>query len=396
MKFKVALKDLQQAINKTLPAVPRKSTLPVLEHLSLTVKDSELKMIATDQDLTIMTTLTVESPESGGILAPGRKLNDIVRALGTEGDLEFDSNDDTLEITLITANGRYGMKGLRREEFIDLPELFESDKPNLEEALNKDNLIPGKSPTAVFKEDSMVWIAEKTAFAVSKDEYRPAMTGVYFEFAGDKVTAVATDSFRLAKAVLRSDESAFPSDLNMIIPARAVDLLAKADSDTIVSVIKSGAKVTHARFDIGSTAVISRIIDEEYPPYESVIPTNNDYTAIVEKTSLLAAIKRVAIFASSVSNQIKLTVHNSSIKIKGEDEEGGTKADEEIKCDFDGHPMEVGFNYKFLEEALQNVDPDEDERVAICFSEADKPALVKPGADNEDYLVLIMPVRLSR
>ncbi|MFP4527206.1 MAG: DNA polymerase III subunit beta [Candidatus Kapaibacterium sp.] len=391
MKFSVSLAQFQKSLQKTLPAIPPKSTLPVLEHLNFSLEGNNLRMIATDQDITIMSNLEVNGMENGSVLVPGRRLNEIVRALGSAGEIEFSAKTDTYEIKLKTSSGKYGMKGINPDEYLELPELFESERPN-------PNLEPGEDKKAArFTKDKIMWLANKTAFATSSDEFRPSMTGVLFQFRGDRLNAVATDSYRLAKAVARDSEEGYPEEMDVILPSRSVELLRKVDSDVIMSVIETNGKITHVRFDLDSTVFITRIIDEKFPPYESVIPSETQLQATLDKDEFLAAIKRVAIFTSSVSKQVRMSLEENAIRIFGEDEESGSKASEEVACDYSGEKIDIGFNYKFLEEAFSAIESADEEgsKVVIEFTDPTRPAMVKPGAGNEDLLMLVMPVRLS-
>ncbi len=393
MKFSVSLSEFQSALQKALPAMPPKSTLPILEHLNFNLAGDVLNVIATDQDITIMSTISVESGSDGSVLVPGRRLNEIAKALGHSGNIEFSTSEDTFEITLTTANGVYSMKGLNPEEYLDLPELFDSEKPNITES---GIVQPSGGNSAFFHKSDLIRLANKTAFAVSNDEFRPAMTGVLFQFRGAYVNAVATDSYRLSRAVVRDEKAQFPEELDIILPSRSVELLKKVDSDAVMSVIETQDKITHVRFDMGNTIFITKVIDEKFPPYESVIPDNNNLVVIVDKTKLGSALKRVAIFTSVISKQIRVSISENELVMKGEDEEGGTQANETVPCDYNGIPLEIGFNYHYLEDALQNIDSNslDENKVYLTFSEPTKPVLVKPDFEGSELLMLIMPVRL--
>ncbi len=393
MKFSVALAELQKGLQKTLPAIPPKSTLPVLEHLHFSLKDNVLKMIATDQDITILTKIDVIGFEDGDILVPARKFNEIVKALGTEGEIEFVSDPENFEINLKTAKGYYEMKGLSHTEYLDLPELFKQEN-NLNP---EEGEVSESSSYATIARSDLQSMANKTVFAVSSDEFRPAMTGVLFQFKEDAINAVATDSYRLVKAVVNPVNTTFSADFEVIIPAKSVEMLKKIDDDAVFSLIESNEKITHVRFEIGNSVMITRIIEEKFPPYESVIPQNNNLMAIVDKKELLSAIRRVSIFTNTHSKQIRLKLTESTIEIMGEDEDSGNNASETIACDFQGEALEFGFNYKYLEDALnhtENIDSNNNQ-VLLTFSEPTKPALVKPTPDEDKLLMLIMPVRIS-
>lgn len=386
MNFTVNLNELQEAVNKTLPAIPPKSTLPVLEHLKFELSNNNLEIVSTDQEITIKTEVQVEDSTDGKILVPGRKLNDILKALGKTEKILFKTDESNFEIDIETSFGVYKMKGLNNNEYIELPELFE---------VNNDVDNKPIEEVATIPQSEVIRLADKTAFAVSNDDFRPAMTGVLFQFRNNYLNAVSTDSYRLVKATYNTEAGELPDELDIIIPSRTMDLLKKADSDVQFSFIKNNDKVTHIRFKIGKTVYISRIIDERFPPYESVIPTNNSITLSVNKTQLQSAIKRVAIFANDITKQLKVNVTQAEMKLTAQDVDSGTKADENISCKLEGNDVEIGFNYKFLDEAIGHLNSNEDDEVVFTLSESNKPALIMPEKDSKDLLMLIMPVRLN-
>jgi DNA polymerase-3 subunit beta len=396
MKFSAPLSEFHKTLQKTLPAIPPKSTIQVLEHLSMRLEGSKLNIIGTDQDITIMSTLEVTGETDGSILVPAKKLNEIVKALGTKGTFEFTASDDSFDITIVTSKGKYGMKGLNPDDYLDLPELFDSEKPEINNEMDSGTIEVG-TPSAQFLKDDIVRLADKTVMAVSTDEFRPAMTGVLFQFRENYVNAVSTDSFRLVKAVVRSEKADFPQEFDVIIPAKSVELLRKSDKDVEMSVIESNGKVSHLRFDYGNTIFITRVINEKFSPYESVIPTDNPFYAIVDKGEIEEAIKRVSIFTSTFSKQVKFKFDRNVLTISGEEEETGNQAVEQINCDYIGDPLNIGFNYKYFEEALNNIHDEEteDNLVKLSFSEPSKPALLSSTKEDDDLLMLIMPVRIN-
>ncbi len=394
MRFTAVLADFQKAINNTLPAIPRKSTLPILEHLNFSLSDNKLKIMATDQDITIMTYINVDSQEDGNILVPGKKIGDIIKALGSEGMVEFTADLDTCDIKIVTTSGRYSIKGLDADQYIDLPELFNSKKPDLE-SVSTDNSAVDNRETAFFKADEISKITEKTVFACSTDEFRMSMNGVFFQFRNNVLNSVATDSYRLVKVSLHKDPDTYPDELDVIIPQRTAELLKKSEDDVIFSLIRSNQKATHARFDSGNSVIITRLIDEKFPPYDTVIPKNNDLVAYVNHQDLLASLRRVSILTSKVSNQVRLSFTQGLLTITGEDEDAGDNASETISCNYNARNITIGFNCKYLEQALQNMhDYVNCQQVGISFSEPNRPVLIIPEPDNNDLVMLIMPVRV--
>lgn len=372
MKFTVALPDLQKALQKVLPAIPTKSTMVILEHLLVTLNGSELTLVASDTDLSIALTIPVAGEVNGAMLVPARQFNDLIKELGAVGTVEISADDVTNLVDVRTPTGSYEMKGLNSLEYPDGPVFGESTQANL-------------------RREDIARMANKTVFAVSTEEYRPSMTGVYFHFNGGTATAVATDGFRMSRVVVQSGANPFPTDLDCIVPARAVELLRKADGDVVMDVCK-----THARFTLGSQTVTTRLIDEKYPPYQNVIPTDNDKTLIVNQREVLSAIKRVSLFANTNTKHVRFSINDRVLSVHSEDEDSGGKGTETIPCEFTTNGFEVGFNYRYLEEAIKNIstDDDPDHNVRLTFSTPVRAVLITPSSDAESLLMLVMPVKI--
>jgi len=395
MIFNSSLTELRDALKKTLPALAAKSTIPILEHLSFTLEGNNLKIVSTDQDITIMSMLEVDGEEDGSVLIPGKKLNDIIRVLGSDGEIKFKVDEENFDIKFVSGSDKYSMKGIEPGEYLELPELFQSNKPNFdgESIVNE---IGSDEEAAFFKIDDLQTLANNTANSVSRDEFRPAMTGVLFQFRSEMVSAVSTDSFRLSKITVRSDKKNFPEELDIIIPVKTIEMVKLFDSDVLVSFIKSNSKVTHIRFDVGNTIYISRIIDEKFPPYESVIPTNNHLVAKVDKTLLLPAIKKVASCSNNISKQIKIKFANNNMTLVGKDDDTGTDAVVNMSCEYNNEEeIEMGFNHAYLEQAINNLIELENNTFYFTFSESTKSALLLSSLENTDILMLIMPVRIN-
>jgi DNA polymerase-3 subunit beta len=372
MKFTVALTELQRALQKVLPAIPAKSTIPVLEHVHASLEGSDLRLTATDQEISITLTIPVMGERDGQLLIPARHFNDLVKTLGSAGSVEVSADESSHVIDVRTANGTYEMKGLDAEEFPNIPAFPEST-------------------SATLSREDMMRVANKTVFAVSTEEYRPSMTGVFFHFAPEALTAVATDGFRLSRVIVASNGDAFPADLEAIVPARAIELLRKVEDDVHLEVSR-----THARFTIGALAITTRIIDEKYPPYQNVIPSDNDKELTINQREVLDAIKRVSLFANTNTRHVRFRISEQALNVHSEDEETGGKATETIPCEFTGSSFEVGFNYRFLEEAIKNITSEDDPNlnVRMTFSTPIRAVLVKPAADNDSLLMLVMPVKI--
>jgi len=397
MKFTVSLKEFGQALQKVSPALPKKSTLPVLEHFYFILEDGTLKIIASDQKITIMHQIDViSSSENGKVLVPGKRISDIIKALEDSEEFTFSSDEDTFNISIQTKYGKYSMKGLDPLEYLTLPELFQSEKPDFTKIVSPID-EEGKKKAALISMKDITWAAERTYFCVSVDDFKPAMTGVLFQFQGERTNFVSTDGYRLTKAtVLASEHNVFPDNLNVIIPARTVELLRKIDDDVIISFIEQNEKISHTRFDIGNTVIITRVIDESFPKYENVIPKDNPYLLKLNKNEIIPALKRVSLFANMFQKLVKFEISFDSMTLITEDADAGTQAQETIPCEFNGENYIIGFNYELFLEAIQNIEIEEElDSVYVELSSQTKPAVFKPKPDDDRLLMLLMPMKIG-
>lgn len=387
------LSDFNKVLQKVLPAIPPKSTVPVLEHIYMKLDGEKLQLIATDQNITIVSNIKVESESQGEILVPARMLNEIIKALGNTGTIKFETNLENYEVKIQSAKGSYEMKGLDPEDYIDIPQLFDH-KPEFEEA---EGVVSSLNNRAEFTQAQLVRLADKTIYCVSNDEYRISMTGVYFQFRETYVNAVATDSFRLAKCTVTSDKASFPQSFELLLPAKAVDVLRKVDSDVVMTTIENYGKITHARFDMENSTFMTRVIDEKFPPYESVLPRGNELLLTADIDEFITALKRVALFSNEKSRQVRFFIESNQIRIFAEDEETGKHGQEIIPCEFNQPEFSIAFNYKYVLEALEHIDSKDtqDNVFNMSFSEPNRPAIITPKNDNSDILMLVMPVRIT-
>lgn len=229
----------------------------------------------------------------------------------------------------------------------------------------------------------------KTSFAVSRDALRPAMMGIYFQIGRESGKAVATDGHRLVK--LQLDHLGSSEDMDFIVPEKAVSLAAKvATDDSCTLTVDSG----YAGFDFGDSRVLARLIDEPYPNYQAVIPVDNDKKMTANKDTMLAAVKRVALYSSTMTNQIRLSVEKDSVVISAEDLERASAANETVPCDYDGDSLVIGFNATYLTEVLSNIDAED---VLFEFSSPNRAGVVTPAnqKEGETMMMLIMPVMLN-
>ncbi len=373
MRFTASSAEFLKALTTVNGAVPSKSTLPILECILFERDDDMLQLSATDLEISIVQRLSVPFESngikgSGRIAVPARRLLDTLRAL-PDLPIQF-SADDAFNVTLRTDQGHYKMAGHDGADYPALPEIsgnvrIETDGRLLRRAI------------------------QKTNFAVSKDALRPAMMGIYFQIGPDHGRAVATDGHRLVKLTLSHLTS--PAPIDFIIPEKAMTLAGRVVTDAPCALTVNEG---YAGFDFGDARVLARLIDESYPNYEAVIPVENDRRLSVNRDAMLAAVKRVGLYSSSMTNQIRLSLEADAVEVSAEDVERSSEARETVLCEYDGEPMMIGFNSVYLTEVLSNVDAED---VVFEFSSPNRAGVVTPQQqhDGEEMMMLIMPVMLN-
>ncbi|MDR8392989.1 DNA polymerase III subunit beta [Aliifodinibius sp. S!AR15-10] len=368
MKFNASSSDLVKALSAVSGAVPNKATLPILETILFESEDGKLRLTATDLEISIIEYMEADIDVDGAVAIPARRLIDTLRQL-PDIPVSFDV-DEKFNIKFRTDKGTYKLVGEDPDEFPEVPDLDSGQKLETTKELILDSI-------------------DKTLFAVSNDDLRPAMMGVYFDIGPEETKFVATDGHRLVRFV--KSELTSDQEVNFIVPEKALSLVQKAlhGEECELTVTED-----HARFKSGNTIVITRLINEQYPNYESVIPRENDKKLVINKEQMLATVKRVSIFSSSTTRQIRLQLDKDKLTIRAEDIDMSSEARETISCEYDEDSMEIGFNAKYLADVLGNVDGEE---VYFEFSTPNRAGIVKPLEEEEDeeMLMLVMPVMLN-
>jgi len=371
MKFAANSADLQRSLAKVGVVVPSKSTLPILENILFNILNNTLTLTATDMDVSITATLEVKGSEDGHIAIPAKRLMDTIRSLPEKTEPIVMADITTNKIKITTSNGEFALTGESAKEFPPLPQFKGVDDVVMDSA-------------------SLRRIIHCTSFAVSTDELRPAMMGVLLQPKGGDVRAVATDGHRLVKYVHKLS-SATPLKHDVIIPAKALNIIGKSieSGDTTLSVSE-----THLKVQFDRSVLISRLIDETYPNYESVIPLDNQKTMTVARQATVDSIRRVSLYASSTTHQIKFSVRKGALTLSAQDIDFGGEAKETIPCDYTDDDLDIGFNSTYVLDILTHLDGDQ---VAFKFSTSTRAGIVSPAgpAPQEDVVMLVMPVRLN-
>jgi len=368
MKFTVSSNHLLSGLNAVSGAVPNKATLPILETILFESEDNKLKLTATDLEISVIEYLDIDVEEAGAVAIPAKRLLETLRQLPNI-PVSF-TVDDQYHIEFKTDKGTYKLVGENPDDF---PEVTNIDD----------------STSISITSETLLRAIRKSAFAVSNDDLRPAMMGVYFQIGEDETKFVATDGHRLVRFVRHDITSETP--VNFIVPEKALHIVEKSFSGGDVNV---HIDEEHALFKSNNTLIITRLINEQYPNYESVIPRDNDKEMIVDREQMLATVKRVSIFSSTSSRQIRLQVGNNKLTIRAEDIDMSSEASEKISCEYGSDDLEIGFNARYLADILSNVD---DEAAKFEFSTPNRAGIVLPAEqkENEEVLMLVMPVMLN-
>ncbi len=371
MKFIVSSATLLKQLSAINGVITTNPVVPILENFLFEINDGMLTVTASDLQTSMITELEVESKESGNIAVPAKILLDTLKNL-PEQPVTFSVDEETYSVEISSDNGRYKLAGENATDFPKVPEVsndFSVDMSTevLSNAINN------------------------TIFATSNDELRPAMTGVYLNLADTNTTFVATDGHRLIR--YRRVDVASENGNTIIIPRKALNLLKTTlpSENTNVSV---EFNVSNAFFRFSNIKMICRLIDERFPDYENVIPLDNNNNMVIDRMELLSSLRRIAIYANKTTHQVRLKITGSELQVSAEDLDFANEANERLSCEHDGEDIEIGFNARFLVEMLNNLDA---KKIELQLSAPNKAGLIVPfeKEDNEDILMLVMPVMLN-
>ncbi len=371
MRFIVSTSILLKQLQAISGASSSSTVLPILENFLFEIKDNLLTISATDLQTSMVTSLQIEAKEEGRVAMPSKILIETLKTLPDQ-PVAFSVDTKTLAIEISAGDGKYKLSGENADDFPKIPVV--------------DNVSTVNMGTSMLSE-----AINKTIFAVSNDELRPAMSGVLVQLAEESVTFVATDAHKLVR--YRRTDIGTDKPTSLILPKKALTLLKSSlpSDDSSVSIEYNN---TNAFFRFGNIHLICRLIDERYPDYEAVIPQVNPNKLTVDRLLFLNTLRRVVIFANKTTHQVRLKISGSELHISAEDLDFSNEAHERLSCQFEGQDMEIGFNAKFLVEMLNNLDSAE---VVIEMSTPNRAGLLIPAikADNEDILMLVMPVMLN-
>jgi DNA polymerase III subunit beta len=368
MRVTITREKLQEGLAAVAASIPAKTTLPVLANILVETTEKGVRFSGTDLDIAVSTEVSAEVQQPGAITIPAKKLSEIAREL-PPAPVKLSAAGEQ-RVVLECGPAKFKLLGLPRDEFPAFPGI------RFEESWR-------------IRSGDLQKLISHTAFAVSTEESRPILNGVLWELRPEHMRMVATNGHRLAKMDLPIGSTvAGASDL--IVPPKALEQIRRlfaAEED-----LEIARGDNHLGFRSPFTVVSTRLIEGPYPPYEQVLPRDNDKVAIVDKVALIGALKRMSVVASDQTHRIRLSFNAGMLRFSVQTPDLG-EAQDELAVRYTGDPLDIGFNAQYLLEILRYMPTDE---VRLTFKAPERASTLEPEAwsDPAKFLCLVMPLRL--
>ena len=365
MIFEVSKDVLLESISTVIGVVERKQSMPILSHLLVEGTSSGVKLVGTDLEVEIEALMQIESSSEMKTTLPGRKLFDICRSLPDGCNVRL--SIDNQKIKIESGKSKFSLVPLEPSEF-----------PRMNQVQSDQGYK--------IKSDALLNLLENTSFSMANQDVRHYLNGVMISIHENQMIAVATDGHRLAvsKETIKNEEA---NNISIIIPRKAVNELLK--------IVKSGENIIFSPeknqicVKTGSISITSKLIDGAFPDYEKVIPKDPKTTFIADRKNLKDTLQRVAILSNEKYRGIRINIDKNQILIKANNPEQ-EEAEEVLEVDYNGEPMEVGFNVSYLIEILNAI---EDENIVFSLVDSSSSCLIHGNNDPKSKYV-VMPMRL--
>ncbi|MCG6188854.1 MULTISPECIES: DNA polymerase III subunit beta [Maribellus] len=375
MKFVVSSTELLHHLAAISKVISSKSTMPILDNFLFHLSETELTITASDLESTLITSMELDNIDGEGTIAvPAKILTDTLKEF-PEQPLTFQIDSETFAVDIFSDNGKFSIVGQDGEDFPELPELVEDSASSV----NVSHAVLQKG-------------IEKTLFATADDELRPVMNGIYVEISPDFMSFVASDAHKLVR-YRRSDATA-EFESSFILPKKPAsllkNLLPKEEFD-----VKLEFDDKNAFFTLSKYKLICRLVEGNYPSYNSVIPSNNPNKMIIDRLAFFNTVKRVSVFSNQASNLIKLNINDNQLVVSAQDIDFSISAVERLSCEYEGDEIEIGFKSTFLQEILTNISASD---VKVELSDPTRAGLLLPAEtddEDEDVLMLLMPMMIN-
>ena len=367
MHFTIQREALLKPLQLVAGVVERRQTLPVLSNVLLVVQGQQLSLSGTDLEVELVGRVSLEEPaEPGEITVPARKLMDICKSLSSDALIDMRVDDQKLLIK--SGRSRFTLSTLPANDF-----------PSVEEG-------PGSLGFSV-AQSKLRRLIERTGFAMAQQDVRYYLNGMLLEVNAGVLRAVATDGHRLAMCALNAGIP-HGDRHQVIVPRKGILELARllTDQDGEVAITLGQH---HIRATTGEFTFTSKLVDGKFPDYERVLPRGGDKVVIGDRQQLREAFSRTAILSNEKYRGIRLQLENGLLKLQANNPEQ-EEAEEEVVVEYQGSPLEIGFNVSYLLDVLGVMSA---EQVRLVLSDANSSALVQ-DADNDDSSYVVMPMRL--
>ena len=378
MKFIINSLLFSKQIQSLSGVLTNSNTVPIINCFHFHLDEGILTIRATDLETTLVSKVEVETgrmDDINDVAVPSKLLLDIIKSMD-DVPMTFSVEDTTYGISITSGEGKYRIAGKNPETFPNMPEAKDTTSIKLTSSL-------------------LVSAIGKTAFAASTDEMRPQMGGIFCDLTAENITFVATDAHKLVR--YRRTDVKSDTPVSFILPRKPVSMM-----KSIMATLKEDMEVTleynntNAAFTFGNFYIICRLVEGRYPNYDAAIPKENPNKLTVDRNSFLNTLRRVGLFANQASHQVRLAIQERELVVSAEDLEFSNNAQEKLPCQYEGEPMEIGFNAKFLTEMVSNI---ETEQILIEMSHPSRAGIIFPITNEEnspeDILMLVMPVMLA-
>jgi len=367
MKATIERATLLKSLGHVQSVVERRNTIPILSNVLIEAREEgSLRLMATDLDLQVDETVPANVSQPGATTVSAHTFFDIVRKLPEGSQVELTAAEGKMQV--VAGRSRFNLSTLPRDDF---PVIAEGELPTRFEL-----------PAATLRQ-----VIEKTRFAISSEETRYYLMGIFLHVVDDQMRAAATDGHRLARiTVARPDGAEGMPDV--IIPRKAVAELYRL-LEELEGTVEISLSPTKIRFGLGSAILTSKLIDGTFPDYNRVIPTANDKLLKLDPKSFSAGVDRVSTIASEKTRAVKMSVDRDKVTLSVTSPENGV-ATEEIPADYGYDGLEIGFNARYLLDILGEIDGD---TVEVHLADAAAPTLLREN-DKSNALYVLMPMRV--
>ena len=367
MKATIERATLLKSLSHVQSVVERRNTIPILSNVLLDAReDGSIRLMATDLDLQVDESVPANVSQPGATTVSAHTFFDIVRKLPEGSQVEISAADGKMQV--VAGRSRFNLSTLPR---VDFPVIAEGDLPTRFEL-----------PAATLRQ-----IIDKTRFAISSEETRYYLMGIFLHVADDQLKAAATDGHRLARVTVPKPDGADGMP-DVIIPRKCVNELRKL-LDEVEGTVEVSLSATKVRFVLGHAVLTSKLIDGTFPDYNRVIPTANDKLLKLDPKSFSAGVDRVSTIASEKTRAVKISLDRDKVTLSVTSPENGL-ATEELPADYSADGLEIGFNARYLLDILGEIDGD---TVEVHLADAAAPTLLREN-DKSNALYVLMPMRV--